>query len=118
MARCPAHEDKTPSLSIRDSGDGRLLLHDFGGCDVGQVLAAIGLNLSDLFDTPLAHCAAPSRTTVPARDVLELLSHEIDVVVIILADVVDGKAIDEQAWQRLAKAAARIGRARDHVNGG
>jgi len=27
MAKCPAHEDKRPSLSIRETDDGRVLLH-------------------------------------------------------------------------------------------
>ena len=31
MARCPSHEDKTPSLSIREGDDGRVLLHCFAG---------------------------------------------------------------------------------------
>ena len=32
-ALCPAHDDHTPSLSIRDGDDGRLLTNCFGGCD-------------------------------------------------------------------------------------
>src|SRR5690349_10346417 len=33
MARCPAHDDSSPSLSIRELDDGTILLHDFAGCD-------------------------------------------------------------------------------------
>ena len=54
IASCPAHEDRSPSLSIREIDD-RLLIHDFGGCDTGDVLAALGLNISDLFEPPLEH---------------------------------------------------------------
>ena len=32
IARCPAHRDRTPSLSITETADGRLLLHCFAGC--------------------------------------------------------------------------------------
>ncbi|MDE2264100.1 MAG: hypothetical protein KGL45_16380 [Gammaproteobacteria bacterium] len=42
LARCPAHEDRSPSLSIRELDDGRVLLHDFGGCDTQAVLDALG----------------------------------------------------------------------------
>jgi putative DNA primase/helicase len=35
VARCPAHVDRTPSLSIREADDGRLLLHCFAGCAWG-----------------------------------------------------------------------------------
>jgi putative DNA primase/helicase len=27
MARCPAHEDRVPSLSISDAPDGKILVH-------------------------------------------------------------------------------------------
>ena len=30
QAHCPAHDDRSPSLSIREAEDGRVLLHDFG----------------------------------------------------------------------------------------
>lgn len=46
---CPAHRDRTPSLSVRLAGD-RVPLHCFAGCEVGDVTAAIGLDLRDLFD--------------------------------------------------------------------
>lgn len=49
MARCPSHDDKGPSLSIRDAGDGRTLIHCFAGCGAVDVLTAIGLELSDLY---------------------------------------------------------------------
>ncbi|WP_027949849.1 hypothetical protein [Haliea salexigens] len=49
MARCPAHDDKGPSLSIRDVGDGRTLVNCFAGCGANDVLASIGFELSDLY---------------------------------------------------------------------
>lgn len=49
MARTPTREDKTPSLSIRELDDGRVLLKDFGGDDTAAVLAAIGLTFADLY---------------------------------------------------------------------
>jgi putative DNA primase/helicase len=49
MAPCPAHQDRSPSLSVRYT-DGRLLLHCFAGCANDDVLAAIGLEFRDLYD--------------------------------------------------------------------
>ena len=43
LACCPAHEDKTPSMAIRELGDGRILIHDFAGCSVEAILDAVGL---------------------------------------------------------------------------
>lgn len=52
-ARCPAHGDKSPSLSIREGDDGRLLVHCFAGCTIDEITAALGLRVSDLFtDAP------------------------------------------------------------------
>ena len=47
-AKCPAHDDKSPSLSVRDTDD-TILIHCFAGCSPDDVLAAIGLSFSDLY---------------------------------------------------------------------
>jgi hypothetical protein len=48
-ARCPAHEDHSPSLSV-DYKNGRVLLNCQAGCDIRDVVAALGLRFEDLFD--------------------------------------------------------------------
>lgn len=40
-ARCPAHNDTTPSLSIRDGDGGRLLVHCHAGCTQEAVIEAL-----------------------------------------------------------------------------
>jgi hypothetical protein len=40
IARCPAHQDKSPSLSIREQ-DGRVLVHCFSGCSQADVIDAL-----------------------------------------------------------------------------
>jgi hypothetical protein len=112
LARCPAHEDHTPSLSIRDADD-RVLLHCFGGCDAGDVTAAIGLKLADLYDRPLDHHRPPTRSRIPACDALQAIDGEALTAVIIAADMRQHREIDEATWERLALAAQRIGAARD-----
>ncbi len=49
QAQCPAHADKSPSLSIKETADGRILLHCHAGCTAEAVVASIGLKLSDLY---------------------------------------------------------------------
>ena len=49
VARCPAHDDRTPSLSVGEGDGGRALINCYAGCDVGAVLSAIGLQTKDLF---------------------------------------------------------------------
>jgi hypothetical protein len=48
-ARCPAHEDRNPSLSVAEGDDGRVLLRCWTGCTVDKITAALGLELADLF---------------------------------------------------------------------
>jgi primase 1 len=48
-ARCPAHDDKRASLSVSTGEDGRILLHCHAGCTVPEILDAVGLKESDLF---------------------------------------------------------------------
>lgn len=42
VACCPAHEDREPSLSIRDGAAGRLLVHCHAGCSQNEVIEALG----------------------------------------------------------------------------
>jgi hypothetical protein len=42
IARCPAHHDQGPSLSIAESNEGRLLLKCFAGCSYGAIHLALG----------------------------------------------------------------------------
>lgn len=55
MCRCPAHDDRTPSLSVRP-GRRRLLLHCFAGCDASAILRA--LEAQRLLDPTAAGTAA------------------------------------------------------------
>ena len=49
QARCPAHDDHKPSLAISEGTDDRTLLHCHAGCEVEDILAAVGLTTADLF---------------------------------------------------------------------
>jgi putative DNA primase/helicase len=45
-ACCPAHAERTPSLELQDTSDGRVLWHCFAGCSqeaVGEALKRLGL---------------------------------------------------------------------------
>jgi 5S rRNA maturation endonuclease (ribonuclease M5) len=47
-ARCPAHDDSDPSLSV-STGDQGVLVHCFAGCTTTSVLNALGIEYADLF---------------------------------------------------------------------
>lgn len=49
QARCPAHEDRSPSLGIAEGEDGRILLRCWAGCATADIVKALGISLRDLF---------------------------------------------------------------------
>jgi hypothetical protein len=122
LACCPAHQDRSPSLSIRELEDGRVLMYDFGGCGTDAVLAALGLGMADLYPARLpgdgpAGSYAATHSRIPARDLLEILSEEASVVALAAADMLARKPVSDRDWKRLARAVARINRARDYAHG-
>lgn len=48
-ARCPAHDDSHPSLSVKESDDGAVLFHCHAGCEPQAICNALGIRLADLF---------------------------------------------------------------------
>lgn len=48
-AQCPAHEDRSPSLSVGTGHDGRALVHCHTGCSIVDILDALDLDPGALF---------------------------------------------------------------------
>ena len=48
-ALCPAHDDHSPSLSVKEGDHGCCVLNCFAGCDPQEVIRAVGLEWADLF---------------------------------------------------------------------
>lgn len=63
IAKCPAHDDRHPSLSISEGLDGRTLLKCHAGCETAAIASSLGLKLTDLFKDD----RAPSRGAWPRR---------------------------------------------------
>ena len=40
-ARCPAHDDKSPSLSVTEK-DGKVLIHCYAECEAEEIMTAMG----------------------------------------------------------------------------
>lgn len=67
-ARCPAHEDRDPSLSVTQLGDGTVLVKCFAGCEQLSVIAALReLGLWPDRDEE-GHPSAPAKRATPRRD--------------------------------------------------
>ena len=68
-ARCPAHYDRKPSLSVSTGDDGRALVHCHAGCSAGAVCEALGIGASDLFsaDPTPPHTRRATKASRPKR---------------------------------------------------
>lgn len=100
-ARCPAHDDRDPSLSIAEADSGKVLLHCWAGCAARDILAAIGLELRHLFPSDGAH---PQRRG-PSRAAVEL---ERQVVTIGRAMLASGQGLAAADLERLELAHSRL----------
>lgn len=106
IARCPAHADRGPSLSIKDTGD-RLLTHCFAGCTFREIADAIGALPREFFADGYDRRQFDQKHRVPWRDIVEVIRGEAWVVLQAAAQLRAGdlKAADQT---RLIEAARRI----------
>lgn len=65
MVRCPAHEDGKSSLSVGRARDGGVLLKCFAGCQPKDIVAALGLEMKDLFAEEKAKPFVPVKVAKP-----------------------------------------------------
>src|SRR5207247_4574987 len=113
---CPAHDDHSPSLSIRQADD-RVLLRCWAGCRVENICTALGIALADLYDDArhsrpdtVAHrrrLAAEGlekwRQTQLQRCAEELRQHD-ELIRRVDAAVRDSAVTEDEAWDQLEAA--------------
>lgn len=108
QARCPAHDDGGPSLAIRECDDGRVLLHCFAGCSTADVVAALGLTMSDLFPPSNTPRRPPPAPGVSRRELLTAADFERSVLFILQCDARRGRPISQNDMRRGQLAQQRI----------
>lgn len=116
LARCPAHDDRSPSLTVRELDDGLILIHCFSGCQALDVVEALGLGMTDLFPERLGE-HKPVSSPFSASDVLRALTLESRVIAIAAADIIDGKPLNPTDTARVLLAADRLSDALVYING-
>lgn len=108
QARCPAHADKGPSLSVRELDDGRVLVHCFAGCSIHEILHAVGMEMSDLFPPRDVGNAHRERRPFHATDALRAVGFEALVVCAAAASLASGEPLSAVDRERLILAGQRI----------
>ncbi len=119
LCRCPAHEDRSASLSIAEAEDGRALLHCFAGCQAVAVVHVLGLQVADLFPPKPADVSPAGRAQQREAHrqagwaaALNVLAREALIVQLAARTIVEGQPLSAEDWARLDQAIARIDDAR------
>jgi len=109
---CPAHDDRTASLGIKEMPDGRILINCFAGCNAGDILGAVGLSFDDIVPKRLGDFKPVSKPFNPYA-VLKAISNETLLVALAALELGNGKTLPLEDRDRLIIAAERLRRAYD-----
>lgn len=113
-AKCPAHSDKSPSLSIKVEPDGTVLLHCFAGCTPLEVVNSVGMTLAELFPEPFE--AASRKPLWNYRALLETLGHEALVVIGAATQILNGYTISPEELEELKQARLKVAGVLEVIN--
>lgn len=108
-ACCPSHKDRSPSLAIRHTDDGKILLKCFAGCSAHEIVSAVGLSLIDLFPPRESNHSTPIKNPFPASSELRCIQSETLIVATAACNMAKGMVLLKEDHQRLVTAASRIG---------
>jgi hypothetical protein len=95
LACCPAHDDKSPSLAVKEASDGRILVHCFAGCSFEEVCNAVSVKMEELFPDTGQRMKSEGLRPLPwnPRTVLKALTFNAHVVAILAADIAEGRPV-------------------------
>jgi hypothetical protein len=122
LASCPTSRhgqgDRSRGLSVREGDDGRVLLHCFAGCPVDEIIAALGLALSDLFperEIIYPHhppkgqlIGRPRIQRIPWADLWQALELDIRACSVAFTDLGNGRQFTAEEAQSIAAMAGRV----------
>jgi hypothetical protein len=121
-ASCPtsAHKngDRSRGLSVREGDDGRVLIHCFAGCQVAEVVNAIGIEMVDLFPPRVTdypefapkngYFSKPKPKRIPRRDLLEGIERNLRVCSLAFVDLANGKPFSQGDAAAISRIASNL----------
>lgn len=113
LAKCPSHDDRSPSLSVRDLGD-TFLVKCWAGCGGVEVIEAVGLTAADFYErhgehTPATDSRYRRKPYLTVRELADVLDLEFWVVLACAQNLIDGSLSDDDV-SRLYEARGRVSR--------
>lgn len=116
IACCPAHDDKNPSMTLKQQPDGTVSVHCFALCGFEAIVASVGLGYGPWFPEktePHKHVRAP----YPAADILECIAEEAMIVWVVANDIAEGKEVPSVDRERINLANKRLQKAVEVMRG-
>lgn len=117
QACCPSHDDRSPSLRIKEAEDGKILVKCFAGCGAAEIVGAVGLSLEALFPEKLEHHGKRERSPFSHREAMNALSFEVTFLAACSVQLRKGEKLGDNDHERLVLAAQRLIAAADYCNG-
>ncbi len=110
LACCPAHQDKSPSLAIKQTEDGKILIHCFAGCEVDAIVSSVGLTLADLMpDTDNPEYKKGSKPPKFNKyELFDRLAYESIILCLAIRQLINNKPLSSDDKQRVLKAEETI----------
>jgi hypothetical protein len=118
MACCPAHDDRNPSLAVKDA-DGKVLLKCMAGCSASDILGSLGMDFADIMppSQPVQHKATQPPQKIYATDAIKAIKFESQIVCLAAYDLRKGIKPNDVDMARLDLAMERINTALEMVYG-
>jgi hypothetical protein len=118
QACCPSHDDRSPSLRIRETDDGKILVKCFAGCGASEIVGAVGLTLESLFPEKLGDHVNRERSPFSHREAMNSMRLEVTFLAACSIQLRKGEALSDKDHERLMTCASRLIAAADYCNGG
>ena len=110
QALCPAHPDKSPSLGVKLTDDGKILIHCFAGCHVRDIVDAMGIQLLDLMpdDTTYTKNIKPPRFN--RHELFDLVAYESIILSLAIRQLLNYEDLNQADLSRVVLAEETINR--------
>jgi hypothetical protein len=105
IAKCPAHDDRSPSLSISETSDGTVLIRCWAGCGAEDIVNAVGLRLGDLFPRQFTSIRTHShKNRFNAYEVVKTACSESMILCLAYQQVLSGTPVSPEDEKRIDQA--------------
>jgi uncharacterized ParB-like nuclease family protein len=110
-ACCPAHADRSPSLSLKLATNGNILMYCFAGCSFVEICDSMGIDAGDLFQEK--HVSKYDKTNknkayISGDAMLELLYKDVGFIEVFASALMRNETPTEKDYAILSAATNRI----------